>query len=581
MDTNSKPSAASFEELLQRISLELMAETSLAGILKKTARSARQLTDAVFAVVALPNEKGELDRIASIGDLPILLDKHPVSVPWLEMLAVLTREGGALSSADLSADPRCAGLSPDWKQVHTFLGALMSSQGRILGEICLAGKPGAPGFGAAEQRIIQRLAAWSAVAIENSRRFEQFLEKEKDLTRQNQELMIFNDVALAASTTLEMEEILATTLDRMMLHFHARSGQIFLLEEDAGDVRMAMQRGEFSAFYWEKDAFSLGEGLVGRAAASKEFRAVADPPQEPGFDDEAFRTNGLRMLLGIPLLSKGRVMCVMMLASTELVEFTARQKALLEAVGLSVGTAVENGLLHRKAQRLAVFEERERIGMDLHDGIIQSIYAVGLTLEEGLLDLGEASAATRSKLQRAIDGLNAVIRDIREYIADLRPKRFIFDNLAVGLQMLVREFLMTKPIDAEIDLSEEAGRWLAPVAANDLFHIAQEALSNVARHANASRLKVILAQVGDRVALEVADNGRGFDLAQRPSDGSHGLANMEERARAIRGELTITSEPGKGTRVRVSIPRLRPQTGNLAGREDRGAGSVRRPEGRS
>ncbi len=569
MDTNLKPSEASSEELLQRISLELMTETSLQGILEKTARSARQVADAAFAVTVLSNEKGEMERIASsLGDSDSG-EGYSSTVAWQEMLAVLYREGGMLASMDLSADPRCAGLSTKWKEIHSFLGALMISQGRILGEICLRGKAGARGFDIDEQKMIQHLAALSAAAIENSRRYEKLLEGEKDLTRQNQELTIFNDVSLAASTTLELEEILATTLDRMMLHFHARSGQIFLLEEDAGDMRMAMQRGEFLAFYWEKDAFSLGEGLVGRAAGSREFRAVADPPQEPGFDDEAFRANGLRMLLGIPLLSKGRVMGVMMLASTELVEFTARQKALLEAVGLSVGTAVENGLLHRKAQRLAVFEERERIGMDLHDGIIQSIYAVGLMLEESLLDSRQSDPATRAKLQHAIDGLNAVIRDIREYIADLRPKRFIFDNLAVGLQMLVREFLMTKPIDAEVDLSEEAGRWLAPVAANDLFHIAQEALSNVARHANATRLKVTLAQVGDRVVLEVVDNGRGFDPARRPSDGSHGLANMEERARAIRGELTVTSEPGKGARVRVSIPRLRPQTGNLAGREIR------------
>jgi two-component system, NarL family, sensor histidine kinase DevS len=575
MDTHPNPSAATPEDFMHRISLELMGETTLQAVLEKTAAAARQLTDASFAMVALPKEKGEPERIASSGEDPDSGERISFSVPWLEMLAVLYREGGTLASADLSADPRCAGLSAGWNRLHSFMGALMIFQGQILGEICLAGKADAPGFETAEQNGIQLLAAWAAAAIENSRRYAKLLEGENDLTRKNQELAIFNDVSLAASTTLELEGILATTLDRMMLHFHALNGQIFLLEEDAGDVRMAMQRGEFSAFYWEKDVFSLGEGLVGRAAESKEFHIVSDPPQEPGFDDEAFRANGLRMLLGIPLLSKGRVMGVMMLASTELVEFTARQKALFEAVGLSVGTAVENGLLHRKAQRLAVFEERERIGMDLHDGIIQSIYAVGLMLEEGLLEMGEVDPNTRSKLQRAIDGLNAVIRDIREYIADLRPKRFIFDNLAVGLQMLVREFLMTKPIDAEIDLSEEAGRWLAPVAANDLFLIAQEALSNVARHANATRLKVTLAQVGDRVVLEVADNGRGFDPAQRRSDGSHGLANMEERAHAIRGELTVTSEPGKGARVRVSIPRLRPQTGNLAGREYRGA--IKRP----
>ena len=575
MDSQPFAPGASQDELLHQIGLDLMREVALQVILDKTADGARRLVDAAHAVVALPNDKGELEWIASSGSDPQTGEGFSSSVPWQEMLAVLYRDGGAICSADWQSDPRCAGLSAGWKQIGPFLGVMMVSQGRILGEICLTGRKAGGGFGAEDQRRTGFLAAMAAAAIENSRRFVRLLEKENELNRQNQELAIFNDVSLAASTTLELEGILATTLDKMMLHFHALNGQIFLLEEEAGNVRMAMQRGEFSAFYWEKDAFSLGEGLVGRAASSKEFAAVVDPPQEPGFDDEAFRSNGLRMLLGIPLLSKGRVMGVMMLASRELVEFSPRQKALLEAVGLSVGTAVENGLLHRKAQRLAVFEERERIGMDLHDGIIQSIYAVGLMLEEGLLELEKSVPDTRSKLQRAIDGLNAVIRDIREYIADLRPKRFIFDNLAVGLQMLVREFLMNQPIDAETDLSEEAGRWLAPVAANDLFHIAQEALSNVARHANATRLKVTLAQVGDRVVLEVDDNGRGFDPARQVAAGPHGLTNMEERARAIHGDLKIDSEPGKGTRVRVSIPRLRPQTGSLAGREPRGMGPLK------
>jgi two-component system, NarL family, sensor histidine kinase DevS len=556
MDIQSPMPNISPDDFLHGISLDLIRETSLQAVLEKTAGAARQLTDASSAVVALPGEKGNLERIVSSIADPEGGEQFSSSIPWHEMLAILYREGGLVSSMDLAADPRCAGLSSGWKQIHSFLGALMISQGRILGAIYLTRKAGAAGFDPDEKKRIEFLAVWSAAAIENSRRLSRLLENENELTRQNQELAIINDISLAASTTLELEAILATTLDRMMLHFHALNGQIFLVEEDAGDVRMAMQRGDFSAFYWEKDAFSLGEGLVGRAAASMEFRVVLDPPQEPGFDDEAFRANGLRMLL----------------AATEPVDFTARQKELFEAVGLSAGTAVENGLLHRKSQRLAVFEERERIGMDLHDGIIQSIYAVGLMLEEGLLELGQSDPNTRAKLQRAIDGLNAVIRDIREYIADLRPKRFIFDNLAVGLDMLVREFLMNKPIDTETDLSQEAGRWLAPVAANDLFHIAQEALSNVARHANATRLKVALAQVGDRVVLEVTDNGRGFDPAQRPSTGSHGRTNMEERAHAIHGELTVTSEPGKGTRVRVSIPRLRPQTGNLAGREIRGRG---------
>jgi two-component system sensor histidine kinase DevS len=572
MINSPSPAGATDIENLHRISLELVRETELAAVLDRTASVARRLVHARHAVVALLDEKGGFENFVYSFSDPQDSENFGIPALWDGLIAILCREHETVCSPDISTDPRFCGLSAGIRSLQSILAVPLLSDGRILGEIVLAGKPE---FDPDDRTGIEILASFAALAIENARSRLRLEEDERELSQRNQELAIFNDVSMAASTTLELEGILATTLDRMMLHFRAPSGQIFLMEEDTGDVRMAMQRGDLSAFYWEKDAFALGEGLVGRAASSIELNVVVDPPEEPGFDDQAFRTNGLRMMTGIPLNSKGRVLGVMMLSSTEVIEYTDRQRALLAAVGLSVGTAVENGLLHRKAQRLAVMEERERIGMDLHDGIIQSIYAIGLTLEGGLLEMAETTPEARSNLERAISGLNAVIRDIREYITDLRPKRFIFDNLAVGLDMLIREFCVHTPITAEAALSEEAGRWLAPSAADALFHIAQEALANVARHAHATRLKVTLAQVGDRVVLEVADNGHGFEPARKVSVGTHGLANMEERARSVNGELQISSVLGKGTSLKVSIPRIRPQTGNLAGREPRITGQGR------
>jgi two-component system sensor histidine kinase DevS len=576
MDTHPFQGQPADIEGLHRISLELVRETSLDAVLDRTASVARRLAGARHSVVALLDGRGDLERfVYSFSDPG---DKETYSIPalWWKLIKLLFREGAPVTSADVQADPRFAGALGGVLQARSVQGVPLSSGNKVIGEIVLADKSEGGEFTPEDQQGTEILASFASVAIENARSRVRLQENERELSERNQELAIFNDVSVAASTTLELEGILATTLDRMMLHFRALSGQIFLLEEDAGDVRMAMQRGDLQAFYWEKDAFALGEGLVGRASSTRELTVVIDPPPEPGFDDDAFRANGLRMMIGIPLNSKGRILGVMMLSSTEIMQFTERQKALLEAVGLSVGTAVENGLLHRKAQRLAVMEERERIGMDLHDGIIQSIYAVGLSLEEGLMEMAKTSPEARAKLERAIAGLNAVIRDIREYITDLRPKRFIFDNLAVGLDMLIREFCVNTPISAEAELSEEAGRWLAPSAADALFHIAQEALANVARHAHATRLKVSLAQVGDRVVLEVADNGHGFEPSQKVSVEAHGLANMDERARAVNGTMHIASVPGKGTSVQVSIPRIRPQTGNLAGREPRELGRARR-----
>ncbi|MBN1439134.1 MAG: GAF domain-containing sensor histidine kinase [Anaerolineales bacterium] len=572
MKANPAPGPMADVDRLHRISLELMRETSLDAVLDRTASVARRLTNARHAVVALLDDKGDLDRFVYSFSRPQDTEVYSVPAAWWKLIAALCREGTPLFSADVRNDARLAGMTDNRMGIRSALGIPLRLEEKIAGAVILADKQGEGEFTPEDRKGIEILASFAGVAVENALSRVNLQEDERELTERNRELAIFNDVSVAANTTLELEGILATTLDRMMLHFRMLSGQVFLLEEDAQDVRMAMQRGDLRLFYWEKDVFAYGEGLVGRAASSRELTVVVDPPAEPGFDEDSFRANGLRMMIGVPLNSKGRILGVMMLSSTEVMRFTDRQKALLEAVGLSVGTAVENGLLHRKAQRLAVMEERERIGMDLHDGIIQSIYAVGLSLEEGLLEIGKTSPEARSKLERAISGLNAVIRDIREYIADLRPKRFIFDNLAVGLDMLIREFCVNTPISAEAELSEEAGRWLAPAAADALFHIAQEALANVARHARATRLKVSLAQVGDRVVLEVADNGVGFEPARQVSVETHGLANMEERARVVNGALTVASEAGKGTTVRVSIPRIRPQTGNLAGRESRRRG---------
>jgi two-component system sensor histidine kinase DevS len=563
-------------ETLHQIIPDLIRESSLEAVLERTAEVGRHLTNARYAAVVVFNEQGQLSQLVYSGAES--KDAKRFSQPsfWKEIIATLQQEARPSILLDARTDPRLAGIPIELLQMRSFLGGSIAFQGTILGEIILAQKSEAPAFGVEDCRKVEILASFAAAAIENARSFSLLQESEREKSQRNEELSIFNDVSVAASNTLDLEGILATTLDRMMLHCRAPNGQIFLLEEETGDARMAMQRGDLSRFYWERDVFPPGEGMVGRAVTSKELTIFVDPPQEFGFDDEAFRAEGLRMLLGIPLISKGRILGAMILSTKEVVEYTPRQKALFEAVGLSVGTAVENGLLHRKAQRLAVMEERERIGMDLHDGIIQSIYAVGLSLEEGLLESETGAPETRARLERAISGLNAIIRDIREYIQDLRPKRFIFKNLAVGLDMLVREFQVNTPISAEAELSEEAGRWLAPTAADALFHIAQEALSNVARHSHASRIKVTLAQVGDRVVLEVADNGHGFDSNQRTAEETHGLSNMEERARSVHGELSISSEAGKGACVRVSIPRIRPQTGNLAGRISRGTGQFRR-----
>jgi signal transduction histidine kinase len=214
-----------------------------------------------------------------------------------------------------------------------------------------------------------------------------------------------------------------------------------------------------------------------------------------------------------------------------------------------VGTVIENARLNLQQRRLAVLEERKRIGMDLHDGIIQSIYAVGLTLEHARLLMDENQPKANERIEQAIKDLNSTIRDLRSYILDLRPHYLHDENLMKGIQRLVNEFHVNALVEVDLQGMPESFRHLPEAQALALFHICQEALANIAKHARATLVSVSLWTVSERALLEVHDNGRGFDLSETKHSLGHGLSNMQIRARNVGGEVDISTEPSSGTAV--------------------------------
>ena len=199
---------------------------------------------------------------------------------------------------------------------------------------------------------------------------------------------------------------------------------------------------------------------------------------------------------------------------------------MLTAIGAWAGIAIENARLNRQSRRLAVLEERERIGMDLHDGIIQSIYGVGLALDYARIALTEDVDLSRQKIEQSIDALNDTIRDIRAYILDLRPRQFHGEDLKQGLQRLVDEFQANSGTQALLVAPEDGLIDFPASNATALFHICQEALANIAKHAHAQHAEVHLWTTRDRVLLEISDDGRGFDLRKMSVTLGHGLSNM-------------------------------------------------------
>ena len=275
----------------------------------------------------------------------------------------------------------------------------------------------------------------------------------------------------------------------------------------------------------------------------------------------------MRSLLGVPVGARGRSIGRLYLTNKlPSGDFTEDDERLVEMFALHAGIAIENARLHEQVQRLAIVEERERIGRDLHDGIIQSIYAVGLSLED-VPDLMEDEAdEARQRVERAIDSLDQAIRDIRNFIFGLRPELLEQAGLVGGLAALADEFRVNSMVDVDIETYGVEESDLSPDQTGELLSIAREALSNVARHSKATRGSVRVEARDGTVRLTVSDNGVGFtpDMQRGPSH--QGLINMRARATAIGGNLELHSEPGAGTRIIVEVARREPSGAELTDR---------------
>jgi signal transduction histidine kinase len=318
---------------------------------------------------------------------------------------------------------------------------------------------------------------------------------------------------------------------------------------------MVLHQGESVKTIWKQERFNLKESLIGRTARSGHPSIVGIPYRhDPFLRNQALIDAGIRQLACFPLTSRSEVLGVLSIALVKEDPLDAMDKQLLTSIASWVGTTIENVHLNIQGRRLAVLEERERIGMDLHDGIIQSIYAVGLTLEHARLLLNEEPEQSRARINQSIEDLNSTIRDLRAFIMDMRPRQLYEENLMHGLQRLVNEFQANSLVEATLSGPSEGLEHLPDHLALVLFHICQEALANVAKHAQANKVEVMVWATADRVLMEIHDDGRGFDPGKIQRTLGHGISNMQTRARNVGGDLEITTEPGAGTTIMTWVP---------------------------
>lgn len=410
------------------------------------------------------------------------------------------------------------------------------------------------------------LTAWAAagVALFSFSVFAVINRLERHVFEQNQKLEQRNEELAAllevgrASASLELSEVLAKGVDAVLAVTSAEAAEVWLRTEDDELVRTGHGGAEPEAF-GERTRLKLGEGLPGIAAARGEAVTVHDLAADGRFVRAGVKAAGFGTYCALPLRHGGETVGVLGVAARDPEKLCAPEELrLLEGIGERLATAIENARLHRRVLDGAVLEERVRIARELHDGLAQVLgYINTQTLAiRKLLASGREQEAQR-QLATMEEAARRVYTDVREAILGLRASTDGHEGLVRSLARYLDEYGRMAGIEAELRVGgpvEEAV--LPPSTEIQVARIVQEALSNVRRHAHATRTTVRLALEEGRLVAEVADDGRGFDPDASAPTGwpRFGLQTMRERAAAVGGTFAIASEPGSGTRVRVEVP---------------------------
>ncbi len=540
---------------LHRANLDLIQDISLDTLLKRIATLASEQVAAQYAALAVLDDGGVLIDFVTVGMTEVQITKIANKPKGLGLLGVLMDVDKPIRLKNLGDDPRSIGFPEHHPSMRSFLGVPILTANRQLGQIYLTNKIGDEAFSEEDEQIIQMLAGYAAAAIQNARLYGNLRERDIALTQRSEDLTLLNDIASALVPTQGLDEIVHKTLALVMDYLNVEAGEIFLLDEESQTLRLVLHRGEAAEAFWTRSRFKLDEGFVGIAAAQKETLVSKDLSKDMRYLRPAVVEAGFRQFVCLPLTSGEKMIGVLGTAKRGDEPFDDRSIQLLTAVGNWAGLAIENSRLHSNARRLAVLEERDRIGMDMHDGVIQSVFGVGLSLENIYHLVEENPNQAKDGIKLAIDGLNQSIRDLRTYILDLRPRQLGEENLLVGLRRLLTEYRVNTLSEAMLNGKESDLSKLQQRDALIFFHICQEALANTAKHARAKRVSVNLWTTPERILMEIEDNGKGFNLDKMSMTLGHGLSNMHTRIRNAGGEVEITSAPDEGTTILAWLPR--------------------------
>jgi two-component system NarL family sensor kinase len=378
------------------------------------------------------------------------------------------------------------------------------------------------------------------------------------VTREQRELGILNAVAEALNSSPDVRQALERTLALVAELLGLKTGWVWLVDQETHFFYSAAER-ELPPYLQERVRMAgrrncwciddFREGVL----TPTNIDVIECSRLQPAFRGKsAPMAAGLRFHASIPLYFQDKPLGIMNVTGPEWRKLTAEELRLLSTIANQVGIAIERARLAEDATRLARAEERARIAREIHDTLAQGLTAIALNIEGAMHRLESRPDQARERLARALSMARENLEEARRSVLDLRTTSQLAGRpLSEALAALGRSF--TSDTGIAVRVQADSSLQLPIRTEAELFRIAQEALTNVRKHARAHRVDVALRRRGQAVVLTVRDDGRGFRLRERRPD-SHGLIGMRERARLLGGRLQVSSKLAGGTRVSARVP---------------------------
>ena len=516
------------------------SQLDLETVLRRIVEAAVELVDARYGALGVIGDSGQLAEFVPVG-----LDEDQIAAidHWPEgrgLLGALITDPRPVRLADLSADPRSSGFPEGHPPMRSFLGVPVRIRGEVFGNLYLTEKQDGGQFDEEDETVVTALAAAAGVAIENARLYE-------EARRRQRWLQASDEVTRRLLSGADPGDVLDLVTQQV-------------LEMSGADLAvLALPEGDHHQLVVRHAAGADADQAYGLALPDTSLSAVVLVTGEPVTLGEFSRDKRVaqvareRMTLGpaviFPLGGAGNVRGVLTVGRRP--GSMPLPHAAVEMVGsfaAQAGVALELADARRDAEQVTVLQDRERIARDLHDLVIQRLYATGMSLQGAMPLISRPEVADR--VSRAVDALDDTIGDIRSAIFALQTRHDIKQaSLREQVLQIIDE--MTGPLGfaPSLSLTGDLSERVPDDIAGNMLGALRESLSNAARHAEASRTDVIV-EVGSDLVLIVRDNGVGLRDVTRRS----GLANLAERAEQLGGTLKVGAADGSGTELHWQVP---------------------------